>query len=567
VIHHCALAPLFPWWGYAARTLRAGPALERLSASLDPVFEPRLSSSGEMDMSGDVAPSSTYGAGGNPSGAAQAMAHYADDLSPAGSIPAAYSAEVVPAFAAAAAPPATAAAFDPDYGMPLAASAPAESAGAASAGPPVPSQPLGETHPSPANVEHIGKTYRRNGQTVKGLAHQAYAEETRSAAWRGITPEHATGLQNRHLRPGESESRISHVFTHYLTPDEQKKATLGTGRDYTPGVTRGDGSSKADEGVARLTRGDGRVADTRGASGIGTLHGAGKDRDIYAMGEGGDVRALDPFASRHLIDDPNRPSAPGAPSTKQLGFINHSSLFEGGTVAGAGEMEIHDGRVKTISNSSGHYMPGAGMLHQATSQMANRNVLDLAKPDAADRSRVDIHGGGSDGNVNIDALKFLAASHGQADIAAEAFGPGHAHKTQHASFRKDEAVNLLAQGRETGARADDQERSALQDRLRPVDRTRNREIPTPAPREPATGWTYDAAEGGWVQPPPHPAGSSAAAAAAAPPAPAAPISAPTTPASAPAPPPPAAEPYASPQDDRPTGPSAYSSPVNAADTP
>ncbi len=56
------------------------------------------------------------------------------------------------------------------------------------------------------------------------------------------------------------------------------------------------------------------------------------------------------------------------------GVQHHSSFMGGGAVAAAGEMVLSGGKLKLISNQSGHYQPGPGFLWQAISQMVSQGV-------------------------------------------------------------------------------------------------------------------------------------------------------------------------------------------------
>lgn len=83
--------------------------------------------------------------------------------------------------------------------------------------------------------------------------------------------------------------------------------------------------------------------DTTGA---GTVTGKGKA--IFVMSETGDI-----YASL----------------TQQAGIFHHSSFLAGGPVAAAGELEVANGLVKTVSNRSGHYTPDQSYTHQFVEQL------------------------------------------------------------------------------------------------------------------------------------------------------------------------------------------------------
>lgn len=51
------------------------------------------------------------------------------------------------------------------------------------------------------------------------------------------------------------------------------------------------------------------------------------------------------------------------------GVFHHSSFLAGGAVASAGDIKVVGGEIKSISNNSGHYKPGAAFLWQAVRQL------------------------------------------------------------------------------------------------------------------------------------------------------------------------------------------------------
>jgi len=53
---------------------------------------------------------------------------------------------------------------------------------------------------------------------------------------------------------------------------------------------------------------------------------------------------------------------------------HHSTFLAGGAVACAGDIELSGGRPVTISNNSGHYMPGPASLWQAVRQLQLEGV-------------------------------------------------------------------------------------------------------------------------------------------------------------------------------------------------
>ncbi|AKV04310.1 hypothetical protein AKJ09_10973 [Labilithrix luteola] len=89
----------------------------------------------------------------------------------------------------------------------------------------------------------------------------------------------------------------------------------------------------------RLVDADGQPFDTRSANSHGGRHAA-----IFVMNARGEI-----FASK--VQEP--------------GIFHHSTLAGGLPVAAAGELTVIDGRLVSISNASGHYMPDASYTDQA----------------------------------------------------------------------------------------------------------------------------------------------------------------------------------------------------------
>jgi hypothetical protein len=46
---------------------------------------------------------------------------------------------------------------------------------------------------------------------------------------------------------------------------------------------------------------------------------------------------------------------------QRVGHTHHSSLLAGAHVAGAGEIDVHDGTLVAMTDRSGHYRPTPGM--------------------------------------------------------------------------------------------------------------------------------------------------------------------------------------------------------------
>jgi hypothetical protein len=64
----------------------------------------------------------------------------------------------------------------------------------------------------------------------------------------------------------------------------------------------------------------------------------------------------------------------------KVGLFHHSSFLAGGNVAGAGEIKVEGGRVKGITNKSGHYQPTTAEMMQVFAELES-NGVDLASVD------------------------------------------------------------------------------------------------------------------------------------------------------------------------------------------
>jgi hypothetical protein len=58
----------------------------------------------------------------------------------------------------------------------------------------------------------------------------------------------------------------------------------------------------------------------------------------------------------------------------KIGIFHHSSFFAGGNVAGAGEMKVDHGSIKSITNKSGHYQPTAEEMIQVFRELQSRGI-------------------------------------------------------------------------------------------------------------------------------------------------------------------------------------------------
>jgi hypothetical protein len=97
---------------------------------------------------------------------------------------------------------------------------------------------------------------------------------------------------------------------------------------------------------------DGLPFDTRdGVSAFGAGNGG---RAIYVMDEHGNLYASLEHEYRRF---------------------HHSSFFDGGDVAAAGEMMVRDGKIMELTDRSGHYLPGRSQTQQVLDQLESQGII------------------------------------------------------------------------------------------------------------------------------------------------------------------------------------------------
>jgi len=121
-----------------------------------------------------------------------------------------------------------------------------------------------------------------------------------------------------------------------------------------------------------------------------TMHGdpSEKGQALYVLSEGGTLL-----------------SAPG-----KVREMHHSSLLAGTAVAGAGMMRVEQGKVRSISNASGHYRPTADYLRNVLNVLQRNHVnLDEVAVQEAPHSTCDrshLNGHREDWNSGTEWLAF-----------------------------------------------------------------------------------------------------------------------------------------------------------------
>jgi len=99
-----------------------------------------------------------------------------------------------------------------------------------------------------------------------------------------------------------------------------------------------------------IRRSDGTLFDTRNAS---SVHAGGGGRAIFIMDEHGNM-----YASNY----------------QAVGDFHHSTLSGGRPVTGAGELEVIDGRLQTVTDHSGHYQPGRSNTQNVLDELGRQGI-------------------------------------------------------------------------------------------------------------------------------------------------------------------------------------------------
>jgi hypothetical protein len=105
------------------------------------------------------------------------------------------------------------------------------------------------------------------------------------------------------------------------------------------------------------------LLDTTDAQGS-TLKGSKADRHIFAMDGQGKFTATDAAMSKFTKGEDGK-----------VERIHHSSLVQGEPVAAAGEIEVEEGHIRSISDHSGHYKPTGEMTFNAVSALQDHGAL------------------------------------------------------------------------------------------------------------------------------------------------------------------------------------------------
>lgn len=145
--------------------------------------------------------------------------------------------------------------------------------------------------------------------------------------------------------------------------------------------------------------------------------GAKGDRHIFAMDGEGQFHTADAIKENKTRGQAAKDS--GAVSQERF---HHSSFLGGAEVAGAGEMQIRDGQVELVSDTSGHYRPGSKQMMQTVKQLEKNNV-------SMEKMGVEFVGkGGGQKNMQASALELLGYQNHSPETAETQMRAKHAEK-------------------------------------------------------------------------------------------------------------------------------------------
>lgn len=117
----------------------------------------------------------------------------------------------------------------------------------------------------------------------------------------------------------------------------------------------------------RLVGPDGSRVKTGDASGIGTQLNMGVGKHIFTLSDDDKLRTADAWGEHEETHHRGNQET-------HLGMVNHSSLVAGGDVKAAGELQVNDGKLEQLSDSSGHYKPSNEMTRQALDHVQGQGV-------------------------------------------------------------------------------------------------------------------------------------------------------------------------------------------------
>ncbi|QMV43146.1 hypothetical protein [Cohnella cholangitidis] len=160
---------------------------------------------------------------------------------------------------------------------------------------------------------------------------------------------------------------------------------------------------------------DGSELNTIGAR-KAAFRGSKPDRHIFTMDKDGQFHSADA-----IKENEDRGQSALDQGLGMQDRFHHSSFHAGDAVAGAGELQVRDGQVELLSDTSGHYQPGSKQMIQTVQQLEKNKV----KPE---QLGVEFVGKGGTQNMQASALELLGYADHKPDRAEEKMRKNHAKK-------------------------------------------------------------------------------------------------------------------------------------------
>lgn len=160
---------------------------------------------------------------------------------------------------------------------------------------------------------------------------------------------------------------------------------------------------------------DGSELSTIGAR-QAAFKGSKPDRHIFTMDKEGQFHTAD--AIKENEDRGQNALNQGLPMQERF---HHSSFHGGKDVAGAGELQVRDGQIELVSDTSGHYQPGSMQMMQTVQQLEKRKVQ-------TERLGVEFVGKGGTQNMQASATELLGYANHNPETAETQMRHRHGQK-------------------------------------------------------------------------------------------------------------------------------------------
>ncbi|MCD9020873.1 hypothetical protein [Cohnella silvisoli] len=160
---------------------------------------------------------------------------------------------------------------------------------------------------------------------------------------------------------------------------------------------------------------DGSNLNTIGAERPAAI-GAKGDRHIFTMDGAGQF-----YTGDAIQENKTRGREAADRGALQQERFHHSSFLGGEEVAGAGEMQVRDGQVELVSDTSGHYRPGSKQMMQTVQQLEKNKVQ-------TERLGVEFVGKNGTQNMQASATELLGYADHNPETAEDQMREKHSQK-------------------------------------------------------------------------------------------------------------------------------------------